>query len=175
MFTFTEPPAATLDMAGFYRRHQTTLQRMRRRGWLSEYCSAVEFQTRGALHPHLLAHVPPDLAPVLRPFGTKRRDRAQYRWHFHELVPLARDLGWGPMVDAYLLDSPLDAADYATKRLSTYATKQAYRAFKDAGAGRVRPLRASHGWVPERLRDLQRGAQAVDPGPWDDLNPLRPC
>jgi len=174
LFTFTEPARATLDLPGFYDRHKRTIKRLQRRGWIGDYCTAVEFQTRGALHAHVVAHVPLDLVPVLRPWTSEKRDRSQYRWHFNELVPMVRDLGWGKVCDAAAADGFNDLGRYAAKSLAGYATKEAHRKFKAAGAKRVRPIRYSHTWVPEKLRELQRGDKA-DPGPFVDITDYGPC
>jgi hypothetical protein len=174
LFTFTEPAHATLDLAGFKRRHDDTIRALRRRGWLVEYCTAVEFQKRGALHPHVIAHVPVDVLERMPEHGQAKRDRAQYRWHFNELVPLARSLGWGPMVDARAAVASNDLAMYALKNLAGYATKEAYTKFKAAGARRVRPLRTSRSWASEKLREAQRGEKATD-GPWEDVTAHGPC
>jgi hypothetical protein len=175
-FTFTEPARASLDLASLKRRHDATIKRLRRLGWIGEYCTAVEFQRRGALHPHVIAHVPNELLRLLPEHGQEKRDRAQYRWHFDELVPLAVELGWGPMVDAREVTTSAGAASYATKGLAGYATKEAHARFKAAGAKRVRPVRFSTGWTREGLRAFQRGALvADDPGPWLDISQIGPC
>lgn len=174
MLTFTEPAAATLDLEGFYRRHQRTVQRLRSRGWLGEYATAVELQRRGALHPHVIGHVPVELVGKLRRSGQVKRDREQYRWWWNELRPLALELGWGPVVDAVVVEDLTGAAGYATKSLARYATKGAHRRLKEAGARRVRPIRASTGWAGGRLRSFQRGALA-DEGPWQDISVNGPC
>ena len=174
LFTFTEPPTATLDLPAMYARHQRTIQRLRSRGYVTEYATAIEFQRRGALHPHILAHVPEHLVPRLRPFQQRRRDREQYRFWSGELRELAVDLGWGPVCDATAAGSFLELGSYAVKSLSAYATKQAHRRFKEAGATRVRPIRASRGWAGVRLRDLQRGNLASE-GPWEDVSNNGPC
>jgi hypothetical protein len=174
LFTFTEPPSAGLDLAGFHARHKATVKRLRRRGWLASYCTAVEFQRRGALHPHIIAHVPSEILERMPEHGQAKRTRDQYRWHFNELVPMARELGWGTVCDARAAMASNDLAGYALKNLAGYATKEAYAQFKAAGAKRVRPIRASREWASESLRDFQRGDRATD-GPWEDVSNLGPC
>lgn len=168
LFTFTEPAEATLDLSGFYDRHQRTVQRLRRRNWIAGYATAVEFQDRGALHPHMICHVPLELVPKLRPDDADKRSRAQYGWWWNELRPLAVDLGWGKVCDAVALKGLNDVAGYALKSLAGYATKEAHAKFKAAGAERVRPIRFSRGWSPKGLRDWQRGEEAGE-GPWEDV------
>lgn len=174
LFTFTEPAHATLDLEGFYRRHQRTVQRLRSRGWIGEYCTAVEFQGRGALHPHIVAHVPNELLPKLRDFTSERRNREQYRFWAGPLRELALELGWGPICDVVAAEGFGDLGRYAAKSLAGYTTKQAHQKFKAAGAKRVRPIRASARWTPERLRELQHGERA-DPGPFEDITQHGPC
>lgn len=173
-FTFTEPARATLDLPGLYRRWEATKHRLRRRGWLSEYALAVELQKRGALHVHVIGWVPDELAGRLRPWNASKRDRVQYRWHFGELVPMARDLGWGSMVDAAAAENFAELGSYAAKSLAGYTTKDAHRHLKRAGAKRVRPVRFSHGWTEQGLRAFQRGA-TVKQGPWEDVSLNGPC
>lgn len=174
LFTFTEPADWSLDLPAFHARHKATVKRMRRRGWIGEYCTAVEFQKRGALHPHLIAHVPVDVLELLPEHGQERRSSAQWRFHFRELVPMARELGWGEVCDARAALASNELAKYALKNLAGYATKEAYAQFKAAGAQRVRPLRASRRWASERLRAFQRGEEASD-GPWEDVSNYGPC
>lgn len=170
LFTFTEPARATLDLPAFLSRHERTIKALRRRG-AGAYCTAVEFQDRGALHPHVLVHWPNDRLNVLRGHGEVRRSRDAYRFWSGELRELAVALGWGPVCDAEAVETFTGAATYVVKQLAGYATKEAYRRFKEAGAQRVRPLRASQDWAP-RLREFQRGEQATDPGPWVDVTSI---
>jgi len=174
MFTFTEPPTATLDLSAFYARHQATVQRLRRRGWIGEYATAVEFQQRGALHPHLIAHVPHELLPKLRQDGHDKRNREQYGWWWNELRPMAVDLGWGKVVDAVAVEGMNEVAGYAMKSLAGYATKEAHAKFKTVGAKRVRPIRFSRAWSATSLREWQRGSEASE-GPWVDVTTMGTC
>jgi hypothetical protein len=175
LFTFTEPPTATLDLSAFYDRHRRTVQALRRRAWIGEYATAVEFQKRGALHPHLIAHVPLELLPKLRQDGHEKRNRQQYAWWWNELRPMAVGLGWGKVVDAVAVDGLNEVAGYAMKSLAGYATKEAHAKFKDVGAKRVRPVRFSRGWSVKSLREWQRGDKAIDNGPWEDVTMIGTC
>ena len=146
-FTLTDTAAGGMDLPELRGRLDATRKRFQREGWWGLYGGALHFQRRGALHPHLLVHVPADLVPLMRPHGQKKRARAQWRWHFNDLVPAVRELGWGPVCDAELVADSTAAARYATAALSRYATRQAHQAFKRAGARRVRPLRTSQAWA----------------------------
>lgn len=168
LLTFTEPSQATLDLPGFLKRHQKTIQRLQNHYGIPGYCTAVEFQKRGALHPHIAVYWPHELSHLLPDQGQDKRSRDQYRFHFRELVPMAQDLGWGKVCDGRAAVVREDLARYAVKQLAGYATKEAYRKFKEAGAQRIRPLRSSRSWSDKRLRQWQRGEKA-DPGPWVDV------
>lgn len=171
LLTFTDTTEGALDLAGLYDRHKATVRKLEREYGIAGYCTAVEFQKRGALHPHIMCHWPLDQLDLLPEHGQTKRNREQYRFHFNELVPLAQDLGWGPVCDARAAIGRPDLASYAVKQLAGYATKEAYRKFKAAGAKRIRPLRRSKTWSDKRLREWQRGDQA-DPGPWLDVSQL---
>jgi len=175
LFTFTEPAAATLDLEGLRQRHKATIKRLRRRGWVAAYCTTVERQKRGALHPHIIAHVPREICDRMWEHGDQRRTREQWRWHFNELVPMARELGWGPVCDARAAAVSNELARYAIKSLANYATKEAWAQLKGAGVKRIRPVRASRTWAPANLREFQRGDQASDVGPWVDIKLPRTC
>lgn len=169
--TLTDTAAGTLDLPGLAKRWKATQLALERRGWLEGgYAQAVEFQARGALHPHVLLRTPKEAAEVLPAGRQTKRDRVAWRLHFHELVPMVRELGWGPVCDWRQVDGQvLDVASYAAKSLAGYATKEAHARFKAAGARRVRPLRASRDWTQGKtFADFQRGADA-DPGPWRDV------
>lgn len=166
MFTFTEPADARLDLDSFRARHAATVKRLRRAGLLTEYVTVVEFQRRGALHPHIVGASPPDVWARLR----DRSSSSSYRLRMHELRPLATSLGWGPMVDA--VGAEASVGGYVTKSLGSYLTKQARREFKRIGARRVRPVRPSYGWLPGGLSGQLQGEKA-DPGPWIDVTEAR--
>jgi len=174
LFTFTEPATATLDLSGFYGRMQRTMQGLRYRGWVTEYATAVEFQKRGALHPHVIAHVPLELLPKLRQDGHDKRNKQQYGWWVNELRPLARKVGWGPVCDAVAVEGLNEVAGYAMKSLAGYATKEAHAKFKEVGAKRVRPVRFSRSWSSKSLREWQRGDEAGE-GPWEDVTTMGTC
>jgi hypothetical protein len=169
--TFTEPPDATLDLPAYAARCERTVKRLRRQWGVGAYAYTTEMQKRGALHPHFLIHWPTDRVELLRDHGVSKRDRAQYRFHFGELVPMARELGWGPVCDAEQVSGTLEAAEYSVKSLGRYATKQAYTQLKQAGVKRVRPIRHSHSW-PASFGAYLQGKEATDPGPWVDVTQL---
>lgn len=174
--TLTEPARAQLDLPGLRARWKATKKRLGRAWGLTEYALVVEFQGRGALHPHVFGVVAPAVAADLR----DRKARSSYRRRMHELRPLAESLGWGQMVDAITPDLGEARAmgQYGAKALSGYATKEAARKFKEAGAERVRPIRLSRDWYPggltaatEEVRswikpELAEGSGVADPGPW---------
>jgi hypothetical protein len=168
LLTFTDTAHGGLDLEGLYARHRLTIKRLEYRYGIKGYCSAIEFQKRGALHPHICVYWPTDSLHLLPDHGQEKRTRDQYRFHFGELVPMARDLGWGKVCDARAAVGREDLAQYAVKQLAGYATKEAYAKFKAAGAKRVRPLRRSASWSDRRLREWQQGDDA-DPGPWRDV------
>jgi len=174
LFTFTEPATATLDLSGFYGRSKATVKRMRRRGWIGEYAMSVEFQKRGALHPHYIAHVPLELLPKLRQDGHDKRNREQYGWWVDQLRPMAVGLGWGKVADAVAVEGLNEVAGYAMKSLAGYATKEAHAKFKEVGAKRVRPVRFSRSWSSRSLREWQRGDEASE-GPWEDVTTMGTC
>jgi len=106
--------------------------------------------------------------------GQEKRNRAQWRFHFNELVPMVSDHGWGRMADWRRVNDgeEQEAAHYAVKALAHYATKQAVRSFKTAGAQRIRPLRASRNWAEGKgLRHFQKG-DSTDEGPWLDVRTI---
>jgi hypothetical protein len=175
LFTFTEPARATLDLKGLAHRWKATKKRLQRRGWIGAHCRVTEWQKRGALHPHIVAHVPIEICERMWTHGDERRTRDQYRWHFNELVPMARELGWGPVCDARAAAASNELAAYTLKSLANYATKEAYVKFKEAGAERIRPINSSRDWAPAILREFQRGEKATDPGPWLDVTTGRAC
>lgn len=178
--TLTEPSRATLDLPRFMGRWEATIKRLRRNWGVTEYGLSIEFQKRGALHPHVVLWAPPDLAADL----ADRKTRSSYCRRMHELRPMAIDLGWGQMVDAVAIapDTSEKLARYAAKNVADYATKEARAAFKRAGAKRVRPVRLSRGFYPgglaaarERVREREALSEARDPGPWVRVTELARC
>jgi hypothetical protein len=171
--TFTEPSEATLDVPAFGKRQAATLKRLQRRGWIGQSATVVEFQRRGALHAHVVAHAPAELCSQLE----DRRSRSSYRFRMHELRPMLVDLGWGPVCDAVAVGGFGEVGAYCSKALGSYLSKQAQRAFKDLGAERIRPVRLSRGWYPGGLRQAQEDSKIgnPDPGPWEDVTTSGPC
>lgn len=174
LFTFTEPTLATLTLPTLKARFDATIKRLSRALDLGEWFAAIEFQQRGAFHPHLIASVPSDLAPLLRRPRVAKRTRDQYRWWSRDLRELATGVGWGPVCDAVAIDRAGAAAHYVTKSLAGYVTKEAHDRFKRAGATRVRPTRRSRGWHPQTLHELRRPKDPL-PGRWEVVRPLRGC
>lgn len=181
--TLTEPARATLDMAGFRRRWGATVKRLQRLWGVSEYAVALEFQERGALHPHAVMWADPGVGRDL----LDRRTRASYRRRMHELRPMARELGWGQMVDAKTIEGEKGAEEvgkYGAKNVADYATKEAAKRFKQIGARRIRPVRLSRGYYPgglaaamEKVREGLRPAEESgrDHGPFERVRELRSC
>lgn len=174
MLTFTEGTFATLDLPGLHARFKATVKRLRRAIDLGEYFAAIEFQQRGAFHPHLIASVPADLAPLLRPAHIEKRNRDQYRWWSRDLRELATGVGWGPVCDAVAVVDVGRSAGYVTKSLAGYVTKSAHDRFKQAGATRVRPIRQSRGWHPQTAHELRSPPERA-PGDWEVVRPLTRC
>lgn len=160
--TLTDTARGSMDLPELSNRWRATVKRLRRIWGAIDYLVSIEFQDRGALHPHACIEVGPDVAGDL----TDRRSRSSFRRRMHELRPMAESLGWGQMVDAQTIDTLSGREEigrYAAKSLSGYATKAAKESFKRAGAKHVRPIRLSYGWVPgglgaARERVLGRGA-----------------
>lgn len=170
--TLTDDASGTLDLAGLSRTWDRTRKALRRTYGMTAYGLAVEPQKRGALHAHAIVRTPPEAVAMLPTRDrelAKQRTRTEWRHHFHELVPMVRDLGWGPMVSWSRVDNPLASSKYAAKAMAGYATKPVRSVLAQRAKERVRPLRASRNWTTGRgLRDHQGGADA-DPGPWRDV------
>lgn len=179
--TLTDTASGQLDLPGLRSRWIATVKRLRRMWGAGDYALAVEFQNRGALHPHVCLEVAQEVAFDL----TDRKSRSSYRRRMHELRPMAESLGWGQMVDAVTIDTLQErekVARYAAKSIAGYATKEAAERFKLAGAKRVRPLRLSRGWVPGGLaavRALALGQSAMQAtrieGTWERIPKPRTC
>jgi hypothetical protein len=180
--TFTDRAEGQLDLRGAGQKWQATIKRLRRIWGASEYAKSIEFQTRGAVHPHVFLEVDDQVADDL----VDRDSRASYRRRMHELRPLATSLGWGQMVDAVTIGDDVaeieKAARYGAKSVAGYATKEAAEHFKKAGAKRVRPISLSYGWVPGGLagtRSRLLGQSAMDAsrigGQWERVPKPRAC
>lgn len=158
--TLTEPANATLDLPAFRERWHATVKALRRMWGMTDYAVVIEWQNRGALHPHFFAAVNDQVAEDL----ADRRSRASYARRMNELRPRMLDLGWGQMVDAVTVPVVEDTklARYAAKSLAGYATKEAKARFKAAGAHRIRPTRLSYGWVPGGLQGTRERVLASE-------------
>jgi hypothetical protein len=170
--TLTDTAAGTMDLPQLRKRWVATRHRLRRMWGAGDYALSIEFQERGALHPHICIEVSDQVADDL----VDRRSRASYRRRMHELKPAAESLGWGQMVDAKTVDfgESSRVARYAAKHLAGYATKQAKEQFKRAGAKNVRPVRLSYGWFPgglaaarEHVLSQERMTAAKLGGTWE--------
>lgn len=176
--TLTDTAAGEMDLQGLRRRWDKTRKKLVRMWGASEYALSVEFQARGALHPHVCIEVAQEVADDL----VDHRSEASYRRRMHELRPAMKHLGWGQMVDAETvsLEGRERVARYGAKAVAGYATKEAAEKFKRAGARYVRPVRLSRGWVTDGLagvRDellgkLDRGY--ID-GQWERIPKPRTC
>lgn len=178
--TLTDRSIAEMDLAALARRWGAMVKRLRRTWGATDYALSVEFQERGALHPHVCIEVDRHVAKDL----TDRKSRSSYRRRMHELRPMAEDLGWGQMVDAVTIGFTEGEviARYAAKNVAGYATKQAKERFKRAGAKYVRPIRLSEGWFPgglaaarEHVLSDERMAAEKLTGPWDRIAKPRTC
>lgn len=179
--TLTEPARATLDLPAFTSRWRATLLRLRRNWGAGEFALTREFQSRGALHPHICIEVDDQVADDLADRGS----RSSYRRRLHELRPMAESLGWGQMVDAVTIDTLQDrehVARYAAKSVAGYATKEAAEKFKRAGAKKVRPVSLSRGWVKGGLAGTRQqllGRAAMESsriaGTWERIPKPRAC
>jgi enoyl-CoA hydratase/carnithine racemase len=176
--TLTDTAAGRMDLPELSARWRATAKRLRRIWGATDYLVSIEFQARGALHPHVCIEVDGAVAKDL----TDRKSRGSYRRRMHELRPMAESLGWGQMVDAVTIDTlggREEIGRYAAKNLSGYATKEAKERFKRAGAKHVRPTRLSYGWVPGGLaaaRGRVLGRTAMEStrleGKWERIRSL---
>lgn len=176
--TFTDTAKGQMDLPELRRRWEATKHRLRRDWGATDYLVSIEFQERGALHPHVCIEVDAQVAQDL----TDRKSRSSYRRRMHELRPMAESLGWGQMVDAVTIDTlggREEIGRYAAKDLSGYATKEAKERFKRAGARHVRPVRLSYGWVPGGLAGARQrvlGRSAMNEtrleGKWERIRTL---
>lgn len=178
--TLTDTARGDLDLPLLGRRWNATRVRLGRMWGAGQYACSVEFQERGALHPHVCIEVAPEVAVDL----VDRSTRESYRRRMHELRPAMESLGWGQMVDAktVALQDASKVARYSAKSLAGYATKEAAERFKRAGAKHVRPLRLSYGWYPGGLAAARAHVLAQKPmldgkihGAWERIPKPRTC
>lgn len=173
--TLTDTARGELDLPGLSRKWQATRKTLTRMWGAGDYAMCVEFQGRGALHPHVCVEVGGAVARDLRDHSS----RASYRRRMHELRPAAEMHGWGQVVGAETVGR-MDSgrvAKYAAKSVAGYATKEAKELFKRAGAKHVRPVRLSYGWIAGGLagaredvlasKAMQEGAIA---GTWERIS-----
>jgi hypothetical protein len=133
--TLTDGSKGAMNVADFYKawnRLRVTLARARPGGpYMNEYAAIVEVQKRGALHLHVLMtgrYVPqPKLVGMATAAGFGRCT------DIREVRRVARDGAKG-------------SADYVTKQLAGYLTKQSAVALAAKTNERRRPLRTSRGW-----------------------------
>lgn len=134
--TLTDDSAGTKTVREFYdawNKLRTRLTRDRKGGpYVTEYAAVIEVQTRGALHLHVV---------MTGRFIPQRL-----------LVPMAKATGFGRCTDirevkrTIARDKP-GSAEYVTKQLAGYLTKQAAAALSEKTNVRRRPFRASRGWA----------------------------
>jgi len=124
-----------MNVADFYKawnRLRVTLARERPGGpYMKEYAAVVETQVRGALHLHVL---------MTGRYVPQRK-----------LVGMAMAAGFGRCTDIREVrrvarDGAKGSADYVTKQLAGYLTKQSAVALAAKTNKRRRPLRTSRGW-----------------------------
>lgn len=159
-----------LTLADLGKQWNRTNGALRRELGMRSYAMAVEQQTRGALHPHVLASVTHEVwqlarEPKHKTEGKIRRTRLQYAWHFDRMVPLAERLGWGQMVDVEKVYAAEGAAGYMVKALAGYMSKEG-AGLESFAKERLRPFRTSADW-PVRFSEVcARRPASDDPGPW---------
>lgn len=133
--TLTDGSRGKMTVADFYKawnRLRVTLARERPGGpYMKEYAAVVEVQKRGALHLHIL---------MTGRYVPQRK-----------LVGMAMAAGFGRCTDIREVrrvarDGEKGSADYVTKQLAGYLTKQSAVALAAKTNERRRPLRTSRGW-----------------------------
>lgn len=178
--TLTDSAKGEMDLRSLRRMWDNTRRRLQRMWGASDYALSLEFQQRGALHPHVCIEVADEVADDLK----DHRSRASYRRRMHELRPAMEELGWGQMVDAetIAIGHEQRIGKYAAKSISAYATKEAKELFKAAGAKHVRPVRLSYGWFPGGLakaREVVLRQERMLPerlgGTWERVAKPRTC
>jgi len=164
--TFTDLADARLTLPSLAKTWNRTNLALRRSIDMACYALTVEVQARGALHIHVVAAVPHDVAAMMRAAGQRKRTPAQYGFHFDFLVPLAERLGWGPVCDAQAMREGADqAAAYAVKSLAGYATKGS-SLIDGFSYERLRPFRTSQDWPVSFTEVKAMRPDDADPGPW---------
>lgn len=120
------------DLYAAWNRLRGRLARDRKGGpYMQQYAAVVEVQQRGALHLHVL---------LTGRFVPQRK-----------LVGMARAAGFGRCTDIREVrraahDEARGSAEYVTKQLAGYLTKQGAAALSAKTNERRRPLRTSRGW-----------------------------
>lgn len=179
--TFTDTARGALDLPGL-KRQWLAMQKWLRRNWGGGQFAVVrEFQSRGALHPHVFLEVSDQVADDLR----DRESRASYQRRMKELRPAAQRIGFGQMVDAVTIKTMTErekVARYGAKAIAGYATKEAAERFKRAGAKRVRPVSLSREWVTnglagvrEELLGREQMGETRLGGTWERIPKPRTC
>jgi hypothetical protein len=175
--TLTDTADGDMDLAALRARWGKTRQRLGRMWGAGEYALSVEFQSRGALHPHVCIEVEDQVAEDLLDHSS----RASYYRRMKELRPAMVELGWGQMVDAETVRvlKAEKVARYGAKAVAGYATKEAAEKFKRAGARYVRPVRLSYGWYPRGLKgareELLGQMDGKIEGSWERIPKPRTC
>lgn len=151
MLTLTDGSKGDMTVADFYaawNRLRGRLARERKGGpYMKEYAAVVEVQQRGALHLHVLMT------------GRYVRQRV--------LAQMAAEAGFGRCTDIREVrrvaqSGSRGSAEYVTKQLTGYLTKQSATALSAKTNLRRRPLRTSRGWgdgvnMQRALRMLSEG------------------
>ena len=175
--TLTDTAEGEMDLPGFRKRWDKTRRRLQTMWGAGEYALSVEFQKRGALHPHVCIEVDDQVADDLVDHGSE----ASYYRRMKQLRPAMMELGWGQMVDAETVKvlAAEKVARYGAKAVAGYATKEAAEKFKRAGARYVRPVRLSYGWYPRGLKgareELLGQMDGKIEGSWERIPKPRTC
>jgi hypothetical protein len=160
MLTLTDGSRGDMTVADFYaawNRLRGRLARERKSGaYMKEYAAVVEVQQRGALHLHVLMtgrYVPQrQLAQMAAEAGFGRCT------DIREVRPVARAGSRG-------------SAEYVTKQLTSYLTKQGATALSAKTNLRRRPLRTSRGWGDGM--NMQRALRLLSQGWMEDAGKER--
>ncbi len=148
LLTLTDGTEGTglLTVADFYERWNRFRVRMKRAGYISEFCAVLEVQERGALHLHVLL--------------TGSAWLGQKRW-----AEAAAAAGFGRITDIREVKRGTANADhrsafYVAKEMASYVSKQKAEALTEKTNLRKRPLRTSRGWSPMSLKQAEQKAAA---------------